>query len=647
MTSGLDFSDCAALQARIIQLEEENTALRAQLLEKTSAMSAYERHSKMLKGLVNLLPIGVAIHHQGVATFINPMGLQIMKAQDDSEILGKPAIEFVHPDYRADASQRIQRLLHNSNSTQSEIASFIEEKFIRPDGVSIDVEVAAFSLDRGDDRDIIVIFRDVTRQKRQRRELEENERRFRQLVSILPDAVIVHRNFKILFANEAAARLLHATSPQEMAGQSILSFIHEDEREKVHQRYALPLGQQIALPLERERYIRSDGGVFWAEIAAIPFVAEDEDAVLVVLRDVTTQESMIRELAKSEKRFRTLVNLLPAAVFIIGESGDLIFINTESENVSGYTVEESLAMDFSKFIGPELYRETEKKVEELAVGESFQFELSNLDSAENCRWFEVTLLKTLLDGEKVIFGVAFNISWRKKTERQLKELAQRLVVAYEEERGHIARELHDEVGQQLIGMKFALENASRHIATEQSEIALQEARGMLSELMIQVREMALSFRPAILDDLGLLPTLLWYFERYAQRYDIHVSFNHADIDRRFADVIEITAYRIVQEALTNVARHAQVHDVDVSVRATDQLLHIRIQDDGVGFDVDEALEAYASRGLAGMQERVGLLGGNLHITSEPGAGATIIVALPLYPPDIERERMGMRKADHF
>ena len=647
MTSGQDYSDCAALQARIIQLEEENTALRAQLLEKASATSAYERHSKMLKGLVNLLPIGVAIHHQGVATFINPMGLQIMKAQDDSEILGKPAIEFVHPDYRADASQRIQRLLHNSNSTQSAIASFVEEKFIRPDGVSIDVEVAAFSLDRADDRDIIVIFRDVTRQKRQRRELEENERRFRQLVSILPDAVIVHRNFKILFANQAAARMLRAASPQEMVGKSILSFIHDSEKEKVRQRVALMLGQKIVLPLEKERYVRSDGGVFWAEIAAIPFVTEDEDAVLVVLRDVTTQESMLRELAKSEKRFRTLARLLPAAVFIMGENNELLFVNAASENVAGYTVEESLAMDFSKIIEPEAYLKMEKEVAALTLGESFQFELRTLDGSGRWRWLEITLLKTIQDGKEVIFGAAFNATWRKETERQLKELAQRLVVAYEEERGHIARELHDEVGQQLIGMKFALENASRHVTTEQSEIALQEARGMLSELMIQVREMSLSFRPAILDDLGLLPTLLWYFERYTQRYNIHVSFNHADIDRRFADVIEITAYRIVQESLTNVARHAQVRDVDVSVRAADQLLHIRIQDDGVGFDVDEALEAYASRGLAGMRERVDLLGGDLHIASEPGAGVTIIASLPLRPSDIEKARMDMGRADHF
>ena len=629
MTSEHDFSDCTALQTRIVQLEEENAALRAQLQEKISVAAAHERHSRLLKRLVDLLPIGIGIHRQGVATFINPMGMRIMKAQDESEILEKSAIEFVHPDFRADAMQRIQRLLLDTDASKSTIASFIDEKFVRLDGVSIDVEVAAFSLVQEESRDVIVIFRDVTEQKRQRHELEENERHFRQLVSILPDAVIVHQNFNILFANEAAARLLHAASPKQMIGRSVLSFVHKDEKKRMQQRIALMFGQEIVPPLEKNRYIRSDGEAFWAEIAVIPFVLEEEGAVLVVLRDVTAQESALRELAKSEKRFRTLAELLPAAVFIAGRDDELLFINTASENVFGYTVEEALTMKFSKIIEPELHMQVTEAMEELEIGGSYRFELRVCDRSGGWRWLEITLLKTLLEGEPVVFGAAFNITWRKETERQLKDMAQRLVVAYEEERGHIARELHDEVGQQLIGMKFALENASRHGMAAQSQKALAEARSMLSELMVQVREMSLSFRPSILDDLGLLPTLLWYFERYTQRYHIDVSFNHASIDRRFADVTEITTYRIVQEALTNVARHARMSHVAVSVRADDHSMHIRIHDDGVGFDVDETLNAYASRGLAGMRERVELLGGDFHIVSEIGAGSTITVILPI------------------
>ena len=150
----------------------------------------------------------------------------------------------------------------------------------------------------------------------------------------------------------------------------------------------------------------------------------------------------------------------------------------------------------------------------------------------------------------------------------------------------------------------------------------------------------------MLDSLGLLPTLLWRFENYTGQTGIRVEFHHTGLDQRFAPEVETGAYRIVQEALTNVARHAAVPIVRVQVIAADTMLHMYIIDEGAGFEADEAIAAGLSTGLAGMRERATLLGGVLHISSIPGAGTTIEVELPLSPGgEVESDRDAARHSE--
>jgi len=325
-----------------------------------------------------------------------------------------------------------------------------------------------------------------------------------------------------------------------------------------------------------------------------------------------------------------LAELLPASVFVVDDDGEFVFINPASEGVSGLTTAKSTTANMLAIIEPDSIQNARDATLGLKIGETANFEIRKQDRHGDWQWLDVIMRKTILNDKPVWLGVAFNITWRKQTEQQLKNLAQRLVEAYEEERARIARELHDAIGQKLIGLKFALENIDCHVDADEKNDALEDAHRMLTELTALVREMSLSFRPSMLDNLGLLPTFLWYFERYSERYDIQLTFNHADIDRRFPEVVEITAYRVIQEALTNVVRHARVKNVGVSVQAINDHLHIRIHDDGVGFDI-ESRETYDSRGLTGMRERVELLGGDFLIESEPGGGVTITASIPLPP----------------
>jgi len=139
--------------------------------------------------------------------------------------------------------------------------------------------------------------------------------------------------------------------------------------------------------------------------------------------------------------------------------------------------------------------------------------------------------------------------------QRLRQLTRQIVMAHDEERRHLARELHDEAGQMLTGLKFTLETGQR-LPLEGMQATQQQALGLVGELMQQVHNLSLDLHPVILDDFGLLPTLLWHIGRYTAQTKIQVNFEHAGLEQRFAAEIETAAYRIVQEALTNIARHS-------------------------------------------------------------------------------------------
>jgi signal transduction histidine kinase len=211
---------------------------------------------------------------------------------------------------------------------------------------------------------------------------------------------------------------------------------------------------------------------------------------------------------------------------------------------------------------------------------------------------------------------------------RLQLLSRRLVEAQEVERQHLARELHDEVGQVLTGLKLSLE-ISKRLPADEASSSLDKAEELVNDLIARVRAMSLDLRPAMLDDLGLLPALLWHFERYQAQTEIQVAFDHGGLERRFNEGIETAAYRIVQEALTNVARYAEVSEVAVQIWAEENKLNVVIEDLGIGFEPEAALAAGDSSGLVGMHERANLLGGHLTVASTLGSGTQLRAELPL------------------
>jgi GAF domain-containing protein/CheY-like chemotaxis protein len=209
---------------------------------------------------------------------------------------------------------------------------------------------------------------------------------------------------------------------------------------------------------------------------------------------------------------------------------------------------------------------------------------------------------------------------------QLRGLSRSLVEVQERERRHLARELHDEIGQILTGLSLTMESSVlRGGDSERLTVAVQ----LVNELIQRVRDLSLELRPTVLDDFGLLAALVAHFKRYTAQTGVHVNLRHTGVEgRRFAGAIETAAYRIVQEALTNVARHAGVETVTVRLWTDEGTLGVQVDDRGCGLPAG-ALSDPRSSGLASIRERATLLGGWVEVESSPGAGVRVRAEIPL------------------
>lgn len=222
---------------------------------------------------------------------------------------------------------------------------------------------------------------------------------------------------------------------------------------------------------------------------------------------------------------------------------------------------------------------------------------------------------------------------RKEYSRKLQVLSRRLVEAQETERRHIARELHDQVGQALTAAQLNLQAMLQAGGHDALKPRLRDTLDVLARVLDQVRDLSLELRPSMLDDLGLEPALRWFTDRHCALTGMDCEVRTHSLEGRLDPVIETECFRLVQEAMTNVARHSKARHVTIELRVENGKLHLRVRDDGVGFDVakvrERAMLGGMSLGLLSMEERASLAGGELEFLSAPGQGTEVHAWFPL------------------
>ncbi|MFW5729623.1 MAG: PAS domain S-box protein [bacterium] len=219
-----------------------------------------------------------------------------------------------------------------------------------------------------------------------------------------------------------------------------------------------------------------------------------------------------------------------------------------------------------------------------------------------------------------------DITQRKRAEKRVASLSKALVSAYERAQREVGHELHDGIGQMLLGVRLSLDSA-RRAGCEEIPERLQKLGTMVEEVIGELRRMSHELKPAVLDDFSFLEALHSLLERLRDETGLEVEFTSRGLSGGNTDMVETVAFRIVQEALTNVIRHAGVSRATLLVEETDGSLRLRIADDGNGFDVTD--QSDDSIGLRGMAERAELIGGTFEVVSTPGRGTAITAVLPL------------------
>jgi signal transduction histidine kinase len=218
---------------------------------------------------------------------------------------------------------------------------------------------------------------------------------------------------------------------------------------------------------------------------------------------------------------------------------------------------------------------------------------------------------------------------RQQTQRNLlRAFSRRLLEVQEVERRNLARELHDEIGQALTAAKISLQSAMVE-ADAAISTRLQESAASLERLLGQVRQISLDLRPPMLDDLGLVPALRGLLDQLGRRASVAVRFSAENIPENLDAEIQTTCFRIAQEAITNVVRHANATQIEIDLRCANGELRLLVRDNGVGFDVESRQGQRVGLGLIGIKERAALVGGRARIISSSGKGTAIEVSLPL------------------
>jgi signal transduction histidine kinase len=221
------------------------------------------------------------------------------------------------------------------------------------------------------------------------------------------------------------------------------------------------------------------------------------------------------------------------------------------------------------------------------------------------------------------------IAERTRAEDELRALSNHILQRLDEERRNIARELHDQTGQSLTVLNLLLAKIKRSLDEKavQTISDVDESQTVVKELMQQVRALSTTLHPSMLDNIGLVPTLEWYTREFTNRTGIKINFTSSGQEGDLPSRLRISVYRIIQEALTNVARYADTKEAFIRVEFTDNSLKIHIEDQGKGFDPSSV--TLTSSGIRSMRERIYSLKGNIEVSSSPGAGTRIEVDLPV------------------
>lgn len=522
---------------------------------------------------------------------------------------------------------------------------------------------------------VILTFVNITARKRMEEQLRCSEERFRTLISKGADMITVSdRDGKIIYASPTTERVAGYT-PEEFMRQHPFDLIHPEDRPRCEEELR-KLVDSPGVSVTVQHRIKHKAGTWrWVEGTLTSLFHDGAvGGLLANVRDITERKQTEELLRRSEERLRLTMESAADYAIITTDTKDVIESwNVGAERIFGYTQAEATGHSYVILFTPE-DRERGVPAEEMrqALEKGRAADERWHVRKDNSRFYVSGIVSPLrADGGALIGYVKIlrDLTEQRRAEEELRRaheelearvrertyelalvneslrteiiertqaeearvrLLRQLVGTIEDERRRIARDLHDHLGQQMTALRLNLELLKEHCG-EDAKLCerIMQTQEIAGRLDADVDFLAWELRPAVLDDLGLTVALTNYVQEWAHHFKIPAEFHTAGLDKdRLPPEIETNLYRIAQEALNNIYKHAGASRVDVLLERRDGSAVLIIEDDGVGFDPSEKVTANRALGLIGMRERVVLVGGTLEIESTPDEGTTLFARVP-------------------
>ena len=474
---------------------------------------------------------------------------------------------------------------------------------------------------------------DVSERSRIQQQLFKSEERYRMLIEQASDGIFMCNEKGDFTSVNTSMSLMTGYAREELLRMKVEQVFYKNSLDRsLSNTSDMSVGESIIA----EREIRKNDGQSCHVEVSYKFMIKDSFQGIV--RDVTFRRAAEEALRISESKYRILFDKNPLPMFILDtNSQNFLDVNTSAQEFYGYEGQEFLSKNLF-----DLMEDPQNKIVLKDFGSLIRHiqkgGVYNHFKKDGTKVIMATIIHDIVyEGKSAKLIVAADETEKIKAQESLKhsheslrQLATHLEGIREAERTHMAREIHDELGQQLTGLKMDISWLSKRLQIEDEQIngKMKSIIGLIDKTVVTVRRLATELRPSILDDLGLLPALEWQSDEFEKRTEIKSTFKSTDPAMEVADnLIATNIFRIYQESLTNVLRHSQATEVHTILTASSDSLELEITDNGRGFD-PASIGNKKTLGLLGMKERVHLMGGSYNIYSKPSQGTIIKVIVP-------------------